>query len=187
MASRNRPGSAKRTVAKQEAARKRGARKAKPAEAARTAGRRRHAATGGKAAKRSGGRAPARKAAEAEAEVVALRASEADAALSGAEVEPLLPVDGAAAEPAAEPKDAVRRADADVTVRAVPADPWWQAPSSDVSAEHGGGSGAAEPPFGWAMAGLVRSALGLARTVVTAPLRLALAIPRLALRAVTSA
>jgi hypothetical protein len=223
MASKNRPGSAKRTVAKQEAARKRGApgkqfvgetaaqsarakqaqrkkvarmaraaRSARPAEAARTAGPAPAAPKSRKAKappRPRGAPAPApgldtRKLAEAEAE---LRASEERAALAGAEVEPAEgPLASVSRLPTPEERDPVRLADAEAARRAV-APEVWTPPSDDVSREHGAAEAAGgSPPLGWAMTDLVRSALGLLRTVVAVPFRIAVAVPRFALRAVFS-
>ncbi|HET8539221.1 MAG TPA: hypothetical protein VFL83_05060 [Anaeromyxobacter sp.] len=217
MASKKRPGSAKRTVAKQEAARKRSApgkrfvgetaeqserarqgerkkvarmaraaRKAKRAEAARTAGAKRRGRGGAKRARKGPAPAPERLPAAVPDAEATFRAAEQEAALAGAEVEPLgRPLATVTSLPAREDGDPGRRADAEAAARAVATEDVWDL-SADVSREHGGGTpiDGPAPPFRWAMADLVRSAFGLARTVVVAPLRLALAVPRLALRAV---
>jgi hypothetical protein len=212
MASRKRPGSAKRTVAKQEAARKRSApgkrfvgetaeqsararneerkkvarmaraaRKAKPAEAARTAGHAKKAKRGG----RTAGEPTAREAA-------AFRAAEEDAALRGAEVEPIEPALMASADDAA----AETREQATVHVLPTPAEravsgrtaaEQWFEPSVDISSERASAVGdASPPPLGSALADLARSALGLVRTILAVPFRVAFAIPRFAIRAVAS-
>src|SRR5512142_1293458 len=135
MATKKRPGSAKRTVARQEAARRRSApgkqfvgetadqsakakrderkkvarmaraaaRKAVPAEAARTVGRAKKASANAKRGAGSAGDRAARTVARAEA---AFRAAEEDAALHGAEIEPLeTPARPAADDPAAGTRD----------------------------------------------------------------------------------
>jgi hypothetical protein len=210
MASRKRPGSAKRTVAKQEAARKRSApgkrfvgetaeqsararaaerkkvarmarasRKAKPAEAARTAGHAKRAKRGG----RSAGEPTA-------PEAAAFRAAEEDAALRGAEVEPLEPShmpgpDHAAAETGEQATVHVLPTAAERAGAGRAAAEQWFEPSVDVSGDRAVGDGS-PPPLGWALADLARSALGLVRTLVAVPFRIALAIPRFAIRAVAS-
>ncbi len=218
MATRKRPGAAKRTVARQEADRKRSApgkrfvgetaeqsekarraerkkvarmtraaRKAKPAEAARTAGRKRTSRPGSRPKRAAVAAKPAPRAAvEAEA---ALRAAEEDAALHGAEVEPAGAegppplIAEAANEPAVgllpaatERGPGESRSFAEVR----------HEPPVDVSAERSAIGEEEPPPLGSAIADLARSALGLARTVIGIPFRIALAIPRVALRAVAN-
>jgi hypothetical protein len=112
----------------------------------------------------------------------AFRAAEEDAALAGAEVEPReAPLASVSRLPAREAAERVRQLDAENAAGALDDPPWGEPPSADVSAEHGV---AATPSLGWAVADLVRSAFGLARAVAGAPIRLAVAVPRLALRAV---
>ncbi len=220
MATRKRPGSAKRTVARQEAARKRSApgkrfvgetaeqsenarrserrkvarmahaaRAAKPAQAARTAGHAKKARGGANAARRSAEQRTPRKAAEAKA---ALRAAEEDAALHGAEVEPASSERAVADDPAAETRErgtlhllpgASERTDAG----RAGAGPGWE-PSVDASStgDETAIGEASPPPLRWALADLARGAFGLARTLVGVPFRIALAIPRIAIRAVAS-
>jgi hypothetical protein len=209
MATKKRPGSAKRTLAKQEAARKRGApgkqfigetagqvakakraerkkvarmaRAARPAEAARTAGPKR-SSQARKAARRPEPTMPENEA--------AFRAAEQDAAEHGAEVEPIEQAEPLLrAVPAPEQHDgehdAARLREAAAELGAVTADAWGA--SSDPDERRAEGAGTASdttPPLGLSMSDLVRSALGLVRTAVTVPFRIALAIPRLALRAV---
>src|SRR5512133_733346 len=220
MASRKRPDAAKRTVARQEAARKRSApgkrfvgeaadqsakarrderkkvarmaraaRKAKPAEAARTAGRTKKARPRTTGSRASAPPNPARAVAEAEA---AFRAAEEDAALHGAEVEPVeapeLPVTDDPAAATHERGLHLLPTASEPTVAERPAAERSYEPSVDVSNERGEsaiGDGES-PPLGSALAGLARTAFGLVRTLVAVPFRLALAIPRFAIRAVAS-
>ncbi len=209
MASRKRPKAAKGTYARQEAVRRRGtpgkrfvgetagqsadarqrerkkvarmaraARKAKPAEAARKAGARK----------------PAKRRTSPEAapsvpripEAVELRAAEADAARAGAEIEPVeRPLATVSRLPPASAPGIAGEADAEPGARAVAPDAWQTAPPAEPA--DGGAQeavGDAPPPPGRAFADLARSALGLAGSVLALPLRFALAVPRLALRAV---
>ncbi len=220
MASRKRPGAAKRTVAKQEAARKRSApgkrfvgetadqsanarrderkkvarmvraaRKAQPAEAARTAGRSKTARARTRGSRAS---APSRRARDAADIEAALRAAEADAALHGAEVEPVeaseLP---ATDDPAAATRERgalhllPSASEPTVAERSAAEPP--SEPSVDVSgARDESAIGDAAAPLGSAVADLARTALSLVRTIIAVPFRLALAIPRFAIRAVAS-
>lgn len=208
MATKKRRGAAKGTYARQEAARKRGAagkrfvgetaaqsaearkqerkkvarmaraarRDVRPAEAAMTVG-----ATGAPRPAEQ----PAPESGEGEA---AFRAAEADAALAGAEVEPLeRPLASVSHLPPRDAAEKLRQLDAEGAARAT-APSSWEEPYADVSAEHAADRGAdAAPPLGGVITELVRSALGLVRTLATAPFRLAMALPRLALRAVLHA
>lgn len=213
MASRKRPGAARRTPAKQETARKRSApgkrfvgetaeqsararsderrkvarlaraaRKAKPAEAARTAGHAKKAKRGPGLAGESIARAAA-----------AFRAAEEDAALRGAEVEPIEPSSTAVSDdPTAETRE--RETVHVLPTAAEPAGPGrtaaeqWYEPTVDISDEklESAIGEASPPPLGWALADLARSALRLTGTLVGVPFRIALAIPRFAIRAVVS-
>ncbi|HEX9049775.1 MAG TPA: hypothetical protein VF841_04515, partial [Anaeromyxobacter sp.] len=112
-------------------------------------------------------------------------------ALRGAEVEPVARWAGPGADdPAAETREPpalhLLTGAAGAAEGAAP-EPT-HAPSIDVSGASAGvvGEEEDEPALGWALADLARSALGLARTLVGVPLRIALALPRLALRAVAS-
>ncbi len=210
MATKRRRGAAKQAIAKQEAARKRsapgkrfvgetagqsarakraqrkkvarmarGGRAATRAEAARAAGPSHEAREG--APKGNGAWAGAEQGGQTEA---AFRAAQADAALSGAEVEPLdRPLASVSHLPSHEERDAERLARAEAPTHGGAAPDAWAAPSEDVSREHGGG---AASPLGPALGGLVRSGLGLARSVAAVPLRIAFAVPRMVLRAVFS-
>jgi hypothetical protein len=158
-------------------ARSAAARKARPQAAARTAGpvpERRSEASAPAAPP------PERKAAEAE---TAFRAAEEDAAVRGAEVEPSeRPVDRGAR--VVDLDAAIRRLDASAAARAVTPERW-DVSSADVSSAYDGdeSEAAAQVPLGGAIAGVARGALRLAATLVTAPVRLALVLPRMALTA----
>lgn len=210
MATKRRRGSAKRTYAKQEAARRRGApgkrfvgetaaqsegdrrrerkkvarmaraaREARPAEAAHTAGARpSKGGAGGSAARRPPPTPPV----ESGQSEAAFRAAEERAAAAGAEVEPLERPLASVSRLAPRDEGSARTDEPDGGAVAVGAR--WEEPSADVSAADRADRSAAPPPLGGALGDLVRSALGLARTVVSVPFRLALAVPRLALRAV---
>src|SRR5512144_2744792 len=176
MATRKRPGAAKRTVAKQEAARKRSApgkrfvgetadqsararqderkkvarmahaaRAAKRVEAARTAGHPKKARPHSKAGRAAAAPRTAREAFEAGS---AFRAAEEDAALRGAEVEPL----ASSGRPGTE--DLAAQAERPslhllpgAAERATPA-PAFE-PSVDVSDPEGAIGEASPPPLGW--------------------------------------
>ncbi len=215
MATKRRRGAAKRTYAKQEAVRKasapgkrfvgetaaqsahdkqrernkvarmqRASRAARPAEAARTAGKKRASPRRTEVPTPPPEETTQPESGQSQA---AFRTAEEDAALAGAEVEPL-------ARPLATvsrltPRDAAERLHQDEPEAGggVAPDPWREL-SADVPEERAGVRPAeAAPPLGWAMTDLVRSALGLARTVLSVPFRIALAVPRFALRAVLNA
>lgn len=210
MATKRRRGAAKQAIAKQEAARKRtapgkrfvgetakqsarakqaqrkkvarmarGALAAKRAEAARTAGASHQPWED--SSKADGGWPPSEQGGQPDA---SFRAAQEDAALSGAEVEPLeQPLASVSHLPSQRDRDAERRVEDEASTQHATETDDWTAPSEDVSREHGDERPA---PLGSAVTGLVRSGLGLARSVAAAPFRLAIAVPRMVLRAVLS-
>jgi hypothetical protein len=159
------------------------ARKASPGEAARTVERPKRAS-----AKRGPGSAGDRAARTVARAQAAFRAAEEDAARRGAEVEPAVPSERPGADdPAAQTRERPSLHLLSEVAEAEPAasEPPYE-PSVDVSDAESAIGEAPPPPLGLAVADLARSALGLVRTLVGVPFRIALAIPRLALRAIAS-
>ncbi len=179
MATKKRPGSARRILAKQEAARK------QPAPGKRFVGETAGESTKARRAQRAKVARTARSAAAREARpvaaarsVAAKRPSRKAKAPAAPRSPPELQVVQQEPEPAAPSftsgvSEETRGAGAEAAARAVafePAEPL----SVDVSDEYRD----AAPPLGAALADLLRSALRLARTLVTTPLRLAIALRR---------